>query len=397
MTITARLRDRVSTGDMRCPYCFDQLGEDDEVSRCDRCSTALHTSCFEEYGRCTVVGCAGRPARDRAPDEAVVSRLLTRLAQSSGTARLRMVERLLRFGVPEDRILTVTGAEDRLARVAMLSAAAASGDDASIRALVALVDDPASNGPERSAALRALNLVDPLPDEVLELALRRFEEPALRTRCEWILSRIDTDRIGLVLDAAVAGAVEWRQAYDALTGGLSRLHDRERSEALDRVMHAAHGRPPAAVALAEAIIARAMAQTATESSVESGQEEAGGHLALAIGGLAFAAVVRGLAAAIGDAGGFGAALVLISHTVLAVALLGLGLVLARVLRGASGRQIARDAREADRLRAAELERSRRDVCREAFSRLAKQGAGPPTGRFSSSAKVAGDAGAARPR
>jgi hypothetical protein len=54
-------------GKPRCPYCrVDLTGAELDLVACDRCSTVLHGPCWEELGRCPVLGCPGS-SPERAP------------------------------------------------------------------------------------------------------------------------------------------------------------------------------------------------------------------------------------------------------------------------------------------------------------------------------------------
>jgi len=43
-----------------CPYCRTPV--DDDPEECPACATLHHAECLREHGRCTVLGCRGRPA-----------------------------------------------------------------------------------------------------------------------------------------------------------------------------------------------------------------------------------------------------------------------------------------------------------------------------------------------
>jgi hypothetical protein len=55
-------------GAARCAYCHDGItGEEDGLAACGGCRTVLHGACWDELGRCPVLGCGGRvPERARA-------------------------------------------------------------------------------------------------------------------------------------------------------------------------------------------------------------------------------------------------------------------------------------------------------------------------------------------
>jgi hypothetical protein len=64
--VEVHLGERVASAHPRCAYCHEDLGTDG-VEKCGRCGTALHAACWEELGRCPVLGCEGsRGARERA-------------------------------------------------------------------------------------------------------------------------------------------------------------------------------------------------------------------------------------------------------------------------------------------------------------------------------------------
>ncbi|HBP23623.1 MAG TPA: hypothetical protein DEA08_38330 [Planctomycetes bacterium] len=46
-----------------CPYCRDDVAEEDELEACPHCRTLHHRDCYEEAGGCTLLGCAGAPNR----------------------------------------------------------------------------------------------------------------------------------------------------------------------------------------------------------------------------------------------------------------------------------------------------------------------------------------------
>jgi hypothetical protein len=49
----------------RCAYCHaDVSGEEPDLVACETCSTIAHEACWDELGRCPVMGCAGR-SRER--------------------------------------------------------------------------------------------------------------------------------------------------------------------------------------------------------------------------------------------------------------------------------------------------------------------------------------------
>lgn len=54
-------------GRPHCPYCRDELtGEETDLVSCRLCRTVLHDECWQELGRCPVLGCRGRnPERPR--------------------------------------------------------------------------------------------------------------------------------------------------------------------------------------------------------------------------------------------------------------------------------------------------------------------------------------------
>lgn len=56
MSLRSSARNLVRPGGV-CPYCKDDLTR--EASRqCPECGTAMHVGCFEEYGKCTSIGCS---------------------------------------------------------------------------------------------------------------------------------------------------------------------------------------------------------------------------------------------------------------------------------------------------------------------------------------------------
>ena len=58
LRLDARAR---STTELRCSYCHGDLAAAaDENAPCERCGTVLHAGCWEELGRCPVLGCEGK-------------------------------------------------------------------------------------------------------------------------------------------------------------------------------------------------------------------------------------------------------------------------------------------------------------------------------------------------
>jgi len=50
-------------GRTRCAYCHDAIqGEDASLVACERCATVLHDGCWQELGRCPLLGCGSRRA-----------------------------------------------------------------------------------------------------------------------------------------------------------------------------------------------------------------------------------------------------------------------------------------------------------------------------------------------
>ena len=47
-------------GAVRCSYCHGDLAPADESAPCERCGTVLHVGCWQELGRCPVLGCEGK-------------------------------------------------------------------------------------------------------------------------------------------------------------------------------------------------------------------------------------------------------------------------------------------------------------------------------------------------
>lgn len=50
-------------GDVRCPYCHDDLGSDGLVT-CARCEARQHSDCYEAHGRCAVFGCGSKETHE---------------------------------------------------------------------------------------------------------------------------------------------------------------------------------------------------------------------------------------------------------------------------------------------------------------------------------------------
>lgn len=48
-----------------CPYCRDDVADEDALEACPHCRTLHHRDCYEEAGGCTLLGCAGAPSRSR--------------------------------------------------------------------------------------------------------------------------------------------------------------------------------------------------------------------------------------------------------------------------------------------------------------------------------------------
>lgn len=56
-------------GSIRCSYCHGALAPEDVTRTCERCSTVLHEGCWDELGRCPMLGCGGKASertRERA-------------------------------------------------------------------------------------------------------------------------------------------------------------------------------------------------------------------------------------------------------------------------------------------------------------------------------------------
>jgi len=53
------------SGDLRCPFCHDDMLEDQPTVYCDSCGAPHHPSCFEEGGGCSIAGCREQRARGR--------------------------------------------------------------------------------------------------------------------------------------------------------------------------------------------------------------------------------------------------------------------------------------------------------------------------------------------
>jgi hypothetical protein len=52
---------RSRSGHARCAYCHaDVTGAEPDLVACGLCSTVLHAGCWEELGRCPVLGCEGK-------------------------------------------------------------------------------------------------------------------------------------------------------------------------------------------------------------------------------------------------------------------------------------------------------------------------------------------------
>jgi hypothetical protein len=68
-----RLALRGASGGARCSYCHDSItGEEPDLVACGRCHTVLHEGCWQELGRCPVLGCDGHePERRSARAEPV--------------------------------------------------------------------------------------------------------------------------------------------------------------------------------------------------------------------------------------------------------------------------------------------------------------------------------------
>jgi hypothetical protein len=54
-------------GEARCSYCHDHVtGDESDLVACASCNTVLHDACWQELGRCPVLGCSGSvPERGR--------------------------------------------------------------------------------------------------------------------------------------------------------------------------------------------------------------------------------------------------------------------------------------------------------------------------------------------
>ncbi len=51
-------------GGVRCPYCHDAItGDEEALAACRACDTVLHAACWEELGRCPLLGCESKEAR----------------------------------------------------------------------------------------------------------------------------------------------------------------------------------------------------------------------------------------------------------------------------------------------------------------------------------------------
>lgn len=57
--VSATERSAPATSATTCPYCRTPV--DDDPDECPVCATPHHAECLREHGRCTVLGCRGRP------------------------------------------------------------------------------------------------------------------------------------------------------------------------------------------------------------------------------------------------------------------------------------------------------------------------------------------------
>jgi RING finger family protein len=52
--------------DAVCPFCRDEIREQDATWLCSECNAVHHVGCWRENGRCSAFGCNGQPTNDRA-------------------------------------------------------------------------------------------------------------------------------------------------------------------------------------------------------------------------------------------------------------------------------------------------------------------------------------------
>ncbi|MEZ0229225.1 MAG: RING finger protein [Planctomycetota bacterium] len=56
-----------SEGKARCAYCHEDVtGAEPDLVACEHCHTVLHADCYDELGRCPILGCTGTKP-ERAP------------------------------------------------------------------------------------------------------------------------------------------------------------------------------------------------------------------------------------------------------------------------------------------------------------------------------------------
>ena len=56
---------------LKCPYCRDRFATERFVSKCSKCRTLHHVTCWADYKKCSVYGCAGNEIVAVSEDETI--------------------------------------------------------------------------------------------------------------------------------------------------------------------------------------------------------------------------------------------------------------------------------------------------------------------------------------
>lgn len=82
-----------ASSERSCPYCREAISNPAEAQACVGCQTGYHTSCVDEFGRCSTLGCAGEAFESLSPEHlgqcAACSRSIERAAERSECPQCR--------------------------------------------------------------------------------------------------------------------------------------------------------------------------------------------------------------------------------------------------------------------------------------------------------------------
>jgi len=221
-----------SQANSRCPFCLDDLCSDDHAD-CDRCGTGHHASCFEAHGRCTMLGCDGRPKVEEkilGSDEQAA--LVAKTAGLRGLARLRAIERLPSQGVAVELLASFASSPEEALRAVALATMSRHGDSGAGAELVALAGNKGLPVPVRGEALRGLALQPAALPGAAEVALEALDQPELRERATWLLRGSGPDDWSRLLDRVEGGESTGEQVTAALVQVYRGLEGEARSQRL---------------------------------------------------------------------------------------------------------------------------------------------------------------------